>query len=194
MPLLFLENYCVMMGFIYKGRLGPWRRDSGSPKCFWLSHGYELICPEKFLIVNGAGQALTQAVFCGGISFLFLYRLPDVEMVVSLKLEDLECRSLMSRRLLFYTPSATVVRLLTTNFLIAYITSWVLYLSGASEDPRMLLPAWVSIATVCFEPSGQVVISATDHVIDTHHALSSYTPQYQYQKGNLGVDWSILCC
>ena len=30
-------------------------------------------------------------------------------------------------RLLFYTPSAAVVRLLTTNFLIAYITSWVLY-------------------------------------------------------------------
>lgn len=52
-------------------------------------------------------------------------------------------------RLLFYTPPATLVRLLTTNFLIAYITSWVLYLSGASEDPRMLLPAWVSIATVC---------------------------------------------
>ena len=51
-------------------------------------------------------------------------------------------------RLLYYTPSAAVVRLLTTDFLIAYITSWVLYLSGASEDPRMLLPAWVSIATV----------------------------------------------
>jgi len=54
---------------------------------------------------------------------------------------------LMSRWLLNYTPSATFVRLLTTNALIAYITSWVLYLSGASEDPRMLLPAWVSIAT-----------------------------------------------
>jgi hypothetical protein len=31
----------------------------------------------------------------------------------------------------------------------AYITSWVLYLSGGSEDPRLLLPAWISIATVC---------------------------------------------
>ncbi|KAI9740110.1 MAG: hypothetical protein M1818_004861 [Claussenomyces sp. TS43310] len=29
----------------------------------------------------------------------------------------------------------------------AYITSWVLYLSGGSEDPRLLLPAWISIAT-----------------------------------------------
>jgi hypothetical protein len=51
-------------------------------------------------------------------------------------------------RLLNYHPSATVVRLLTTNALIAYITSWVLYLSGASEDPRLLLPAWISITTV----------------------------------------------
>jgi hypothetical protein len=30
----------------------------------------------------------------------------------------------------------------------AYITSWVLYLSGGSEDPRLLLPAWISIASV----------------------------------------------
>ena len=51
-------------------------------------------------------------------------------------------------RLLFYTPSATLVRLCTTNALIALATSWDLYLSGASEDPRMLLPAWISITTV----------------------------------------------
>lgn len=42
-----------------------------------------------------------------------------------------------------------MIRLLTTNGLIAYITSWVLYLSGASSDPRLLLPAWISITTVC---------------------------------------------
>src|ERR1700675_3204078 len=57
-------------------------------------------------------------------------------------------RTDQSSRLLNYHPSATVVRLLTTNALIAYITSWVLFLSGASEDPRLLLPAWISIATV----------------------------------------------
>lgn len=51
-------------------------------------------------------------------------------------------------RLLNYTPPAVVIRLLTTNGLIAYITSWVLYLSGASYDPRLLLPAWISITTV----------------------------------------------
>lgn len=51
-------------------------------------------------------------------------------------------------RLLFYTPPATLVRLLATNATIVWLTSYVLYLSGASDDPRMLLPAWVSIATV----------------------------------------------
>ncbi|RAL10550.1 uncharacterized protein BO97DRAFT_349024, partial [Aspergillus homomorphus CBS 101889] len=54
---------------------------------------------------------------------------------------------MMSRWLLNYTPPAVVIRLLTTNGLIAYITSWVLYLSGASSDPRLLLPAWISITT-----------------------------------------------
>ncbi|CZT08447.1 uncharacterized protein RAG0_13528 [Rhynchosporium agropyri] len=54
---------------------------------------------------------------------------------------------LMSRWLLNYTPQATLVRLLTINSLNAYITSWVLYLSGGSEDPRLLLPAWISIAS-----------------------------------------------
>ncbi|KAJ5572844.1 hypothetical protein N7450_009828 [Penicillium hetheringtonii] len=54
---------------------------------------------------------------------------------------------MMSRWLLNYTPPAVVIRLLTTNGLIAYITSWVTYLSGASSDPRLLLPAWISITT-----------------------------------------------
>ncbi|KAJ5219867.1 hypothetical protein N7468_009071 [Penicillium chermesinum] len=54
---------------------------------------------------------------------------------------------MMSRWLLNYTPPAVVIRLLTTNGLIAYITSWVTYLSGASSDPRHLLPAWISITT-----------------------------------------------
>lgn len=53
----------------------------------------------------------------------------------------------MSRWLLHYTPPAVLIRLLTTNFLLAYTTSLILYLSGASDDPRLLLPAWISIAT-----------------------------------------------
>jgi hypothetical protein len=35
----------------------------------------------------------------------------------------------------------------------AYITSWVLYISGGSEDPRLLLPAWISIASVRLQSS-----------------------------------------
>ncbi|KAI9674988.1 MAG: hypothetical protein M1817_001394 [Caeruleum heppii] len=54
---------------------------------------------------------------------------------------------LMSRWLVNYAPQATLVRLLTVNAVNAYITSWVLFLAGASEDPRLLLPAWISIAS-----------------------------------------------
>lgn len=66
-------------------------------------------------------------------------------------------------RLLNYTPPAVVIRLLTTNGLIAYITSWVLYLSGASSDPRLLLPAWISITTVRYFNSQFIYLTtATD--------------------------------
>ncbi|RDW63850.1 hypothetical protein BP5796_10352 [Coleophoma crateriformis] len=66
---------------------------------------------------------------------------------------------LMSRWLLHYTPQATLVRLLTTNSINAYITSWVLYLSGGSEDPRLLLPAWISIAAVSQIPKSRALAS-----------------------------------
>lgn len=55
---------------------------------------------------------------------------------------------LMSRWLVHYTPQATLLRLLTIATINAYITSWILYLSGGSEDPRQLLPAWISIASM----------------------------------------------
>ncbi|KAK0733718.1 N-glycosylation protein-domain-containing protein [Lasiosphaeria miniovina] len=54
---------------------------------------------------------------------------------------------LMSRWLLNYTPQATIVRLLTINALNGYLTSWVLYVTGGSEDPRLLLPAWIGISS-----------------------------------------------
>lgn len=65
-------------------------------------------------------------------------------------------------RLLNYTPPAVVIRLLTTNVLIAYSTSWVLYLSGASVDPRHLLPAWISITTVRFLHSSLIYFHEPD--------------------------------
>lgn len=54
----------------------------------------------------------------------------------------------MSRWLLRYTPQATIVRLLTTNAINGYLTSWVLHLTGGFEDPRLILPAWIVISTV----------------------------------------------
>lgn len=56
----------------------------------------------------------------------------------------------MSRWLLHYTPPAVLIRLLTTNCLLFYTCSTLLHLSGASSDPRLLLPAWISISsTLC---------------------------------------------
>ncbi|KAH8884301.1 hypothetical protein GQ53DRAFT_662159 [Thozetella sp. PMI_491] len=54
---------------------------------------------------------------------------------------------LMSRWLVNYTPQATIVRLLTINAVNGYVTSWALYLIGGSEDPRLLLPAWIGISS-----------------------------------------------
>ena len=98
------------------------------------------------ITIQASDQCLP-VVFSSGLPLVFLHRLLDVKMVSSQSPAERFYTDELCR-LLYYTPSATVVRLSTTNFLIAYITSWVLYLSGASEDPRMLLPAWVSIAMV----------------------------------------------
>lgn len=56
--------------------------------------------------------------------------------------------SLMSRWLVNYTPQATIVRLLTITTLNAYLTSQILYLTAGSQDPRLLLPAWVGISAM----------------------------------------------
>ncbi|KFZ13691.1 hypothetical protein V502_06474, partial [Pseudogymnoascus sp. VKM F-4520 (FW-2644)] len=77
---------------------------------------------------------------------------------------------LMSRWLVHYTPQATLVRLLTINSINAYITSWVLYLSGGSEDPRQLLPAWISIAS-----HGRPAHPTTP-LAREHHARPAYIP------------------
>ena len=45
---------------------------------------------------------------------------------------------------------ATLVRLLTINAINAYLTAIILHLSGGAEDPRLLLPAWIWIASVSF--------------------------------------------
>lgn len=41
-----------------------------------------------------------------------------------------------------------MVRLLTINAVNAYVTLTVLSLTGGFDDPRLLLPGWIGIATV----------------------------------------------
>ncbi|KAJ6781298.1 hypothetical protein PWT90_07984 [Aphanocladium album] len=65
---------------------------------------------------------------------------------------------LMSRWLINYTPQATIVRLLTIDVINAYITLTTLSLCGGFQDPRLLLPGWIGIATtltVCYHISHQ---------------------------------------
>lgn len=57
-------------------------------------------------------------------------------------------RLTLRRRLINYTPQATIVRLLTINAVNAYLTLSVLSLTGGFHDQRLLLPGWIGIATV----------------------------------------------
>ncbi|KAI5464322.1 hypothetical protein BGZ63DRAFT_439482 [Mariannaea sp. PMI_226] len=50
-------------------------------------------------------------------------------------------------RLINYTPQATMVRLLTINAINAFMTARVLSAVGGFQDPRLLLPGWIGIAT-----------------------------------------------
>ena len=70
------------------------------------------------------------------------------------------------------------------NALIAYITNCVLYLSGASQDPRMLLPAWVSIATVHLPTLVWDTRIQPDKATDIDDALSPVVSNNQHSQGN----------
>lgn len=59
-------------------------------------------------------------------------------------------------RLIHYTPQATIVRLLTINAVNAYLTMTVLSFAGGFEDPRLMLPGWIGIATVRLPQSSHV--------------------------------------
>ncbi|ETS03566.1 hypothetical protein M419DRAFT_47928, partial [Trichoderma reesei RUT C-30] len=62
--------------------------------------------------------------------------------------------------LINYTPQATVVRLLSINAVNAYLTLNVLSITGGFQDPRLLLPGWVSIATsltICYHVTHQKI-------------------------------------
>ncbi|KAF4467545.1 hypothetical protein FALBO_5584 [Fusarium albosuccineum] len=82
---------------------------------------------------------------------LLLRILPGPELIVVVPsttggTKDLSVEA--DARLINYTPQATMVRLLTINACNAYITAGVLSLAGGFQDPRLLLPGWIGIATV----------------------------------------------
>ena len=98
-------------------------------------------------------------------------------------------------RLLNYSPPAVLIRLLATNGLIAYLTSSVLWLSGASSDPRLLLPAWISITTVLppFPPYLLSVSPTNSDATDINFPLPRNPEPRHDQTRNHRVDISIVC-
>jgi hypothetical protein len=138
-------------------------------------------------------------VFCLRVSFLFLYRLPHVEMVSLSSQSPCPNRravsSNISYRLINYTPQATMVRLLTIDVINAYITLTALSLSGGFQDPRLLLPGWIIIATVCQQAAYAVPARAnqTDKInSDPHCMLPHYTPKNQHPQRNIHLSKRLL--
>ncbi|EEU47570.1 uncharacterized protein NECHADRAFT_92123 [Fusarium vanettenii 77-13-4] len=81
---------------------------------------------------------------------LLIRILPGPELVVVVPSATAGTKELSveaDARLINYTPQATMVRLLTINACNAYITAGVLSLAGGFQDPRLLLPGWIGIAT-----------------------------------------------
>jgi hypothetical protein len=114
--------------------------------CFWI----------PFTTCEGISERQFQCCASAYLSYFFMDCMMSRWLVIPLRLFDtqkamtsLTYENTKKKRLLNYSPPAVVIRLLATNGLFAYLTSWVLFLSGASSDPRLLLPAWISIATVC---------------------------------------------
>ncbi|EWY89227.1 hypothetical protein FOQG_01157 [Fusarium oxysporum f. sp. raphani 54005] len=107
---------------------------------------------------------------------------------------------LMSRWLINYTPQATMVRLLTTNFCNAYLTAFVLSFTGGFQDPRLLLPGWVGIATVCLprtrdtrhSPQPRFATSANNYATDSYHDVSRHSPKDQHSQGDVHLHQRLL--
>lgn len=132
------------------------RAMSTAPAAWWGLRCAFTFLAELLRIRPGMGHEGWAAAIVGSVSQNWdverRFRVTEVALAImwccaSAYLSYFFADCMMSRWLLNYTPPAVVIRLLTTNGLIAYMTSWVLYLSGASSDPRLLLPAWISITT-----------------------------------------------
>ncbi|KAK3393146.1 N-glycosylation protein-domain-containing protein [Podospora didyma] len=108
--------------------------------------------PASSCTSNNKGFLLATAINCHELPFEARLRLTETLLATiwcgaSGYLSFFFTDCLMSRWLLNYTPQATLVRLLTTSALNGYLSSWVLFITGGSEDPRLLLPAWIGIST-----------------------------------------------
>ena len=86
--------------------------------------------------------------------------------------------------------TATIVRLLTINLINAYTTSWILYLSGGSGDPRLLLPAWICIASVRAVTWYSSAFS--DHNTDTNISLPLDSSTTCDTEGDFLVDFCFF--
>lgn len=100
-----------------------------------------------------------------------------------------------SRSQSLLTGLATLVRLLTINSVNAYITSWVLYLSGGSEDPRLLLPAWICIVSVKMHPQPlQVVFNCSDQDLDFDLFVSFDPSTTCDSEGDISINIRVFYC
>lgn len=101
------------------------------------------------------------------------------------------------RRLINYTPQATMVRLLTINAINAYITSIVLSLAGGFQDTRLLLPGWIGIATVQppllngEDPKGTRA-NHQNFYVDIDGLLPHYPSKDQHKKRDVDIRQRLL--
>ncbi|KAJ3466886.1 hypothetical protein MRS44_004450 [Fusarium solani] len=118
---------------------------------------------------------------------LLLRLLPGPELVVVVPSAAAGTKGLTveaDARLINYTPQATMVRLLTINACNAYITAGVLSLAGGFQDPRLLLPGWIGIATkinIRKETSTSINVFSIASFLSMVTLLAHmhlYTPQY----------------
>ena len=89
-----------------------------------------------------------------------------------------------------------MIRLLTIDVINAYITLTALSLSGGFQDPRLLLPGWIIIATVC-PPSPPTLSSSnpaklTASTPDSHSMLPHNTPKNQHPQRNIHLGKRLL--
>ncbi|KAL6410177.1 N-glycosylation protein-like protein [Ilyonectria robusta] len=89
-----------------------------------------------------------------------------------------------------------MVRLLTINAVNAYITSNVLYLAGGFQDPRLLLPGWIGIATVrsaCLvAPTVTNTRNINSYLTDPDSVLPHRPPKNQHPQRNVHLHQRLL--